>query len=250
VGVIRGVLAPKLRGLCAKRSHAGRIPPADPQNRSIPPPPPISNAEVEAIAIGTSVGGPQALSVVIPALPKTLDAAVLIVQHMPALFTKQLAERLAASAALNVVEATAGMPIERGTVYLAPGDHHMLVSTLAGRPCISLNQGPLENGCRPAVDVLFRSAATAYGPTLLAVIMTGMGSDGTAGAREVRRTSGRVWAQDEASSSIWGMAGSVVKAGLAERIVRLDALANDLTRIARRSFSSQTGLSPRARSRT
>ena len=241
--LLHGVLAPKLRAL-ALRSLA-----ATPKSATVvqPPVPALkiparaANSEpIEAICIGCSAGGPQALADVIPKLPASLGVPVMIVQHMPPLFTKFLAERLAQTAKLKVVEAADGMSVEAGTVYVARGGEHMRLAVRGARPSLVLDGGELEHGCRPAVDPLFRSAATLYGRHLLAVVMTGMGVDGTPGALAVQKAGGRVWAQDEQSSAVWGMAGSVIKAGVAERIFRLSALAEDLARsveLSRRSLA-------------
>jgi two-component system chemotaxis response regulator CheB len=193
-----------------------------------------SSEAIEAIVIGVSAGGPPALAELIPKLPRTLGVPVLIVQHMPPMFTKFLAERLAGTAKLPVFEATHGMVVESGSVYLARGGEHMRLAVKQGRVTLVLDGGAPENGCRPAVDPLFRSAAAVYGKALLALVMTGMGTDGTLGAKEVRKAGGRVWAQDEASCAVWGMAGSVVRAGLAERVAKLSQLADDLARACER----------------
>ncbi|MFZ5889687.1 MAG: protein-glutamate methylesterase/protein-glutamine glutaminase [Myxococcota bacterium] len=230
--LLHGVLAPKLRAL-ALRSLSVKTVVAQPKLApviSAAPPRPHSNDPIELVCIGSSAGGPQALADVIPKLPRTLGVPVLIVQHMPVLFTKLLAERLAQTAQLRVVEASDGMSVEPGCVYVARGGEHMRIAARAGRTSITLDSGEPENGCRPAVDPLFRSAAALYGRGLLAVVMTGMGTDGTIGAREVRNQGGRIWAQDEESSAVWGMAGSIVKAGLADRIFKLSTLAEDLAR--------------------
>jgi two-component system chemotaxis response regulator CheB len=246
VNMIRDVLAPKLRAL-ALRAQLGRGASPAPAKVQAPPPPLSalpSSAPIDAIAIGCSVGGPQALDVLIPALPKDLGVPVFIVQHMPAIFTTALASRLAGSSQVRVVEATDGMAIAPGTVYLAAGEHHLLVTRSGPSLVLTLDRGPAENGCRPAVDPLFRSAAAIYGSRLLSLVLTGMGMDGTLGAADVRRAGGRVWAQDEASSAIWGMAGSVVRAGLAEKVCRLSSLASEIARATRGS----QGAAARARS--
>jgi two-component system, chemotaxis family, protein-glutamate methylesterase/glutaminase len=190
------------------------------------------------VAIGVSTGGPAALDVLLPALPANFALPVLIVQHMPELFTRLFAERLDGRCKLRVREAAEGDKIAPGTIYIARGNWHLeaMTSPVPGAtPTLHLNQGPLENHCRPAVDVLFRSVARVYGANVLAVVLTGMGSDGTLGCRVVREQGGAVIAQDEATSTIWGMPGSVAVAGLAHRILPLDAIAPEILRIASRS---------------
>jgi len=186
-----------------------------------------------AIAIGVSTGGPNALAEVIPRLPANLAAPVFIVQHMPPVFTKMLADRLSRVSAIPVVEARHGDEVKDGCAYVAPGDWHMVVAREGGRVKLSLNQEPPENSCRPAVDPLFRSFAATYGATGLGVILTGMGKDGLYGCESLRAAGGRVLAQDEATAVVWGMPGIVVAAGLAEEIVPLSDMANAICRRAR-----------------
>jgi len=157
-----------------------------------------------------------------------------IVQHMPPMFTRMLAERLSAKSQIRVVEGEAGMVLVAGQAYLAPGDWHMLVERADGHLRLRLNQAPAENSCRPAVDPLFRSVAETCGFNVLSVVMTGMGQDGTRGAQQIREVGGQVIIQDEASSVVWGMPGAVAKAGLADQIVPLAQLAAEITRRAGR----------------
>jgi two-component system chemotaxis response regulator CheB len=195
------------------------------------------------LAIGVSTGGPAALDVLLPALPAGFPLPVLIVQHMPELFTRLLAERLNSRCRLRVCEAAEGAPVSVGTVYIARGNWHLevLPAARAGMPStLHLSQGPLENHCRPAVDVLFRSAAKAYGSGVLAVVLTGMGSDGMIGCRFIREQGGSVLAQDQASSTVWGMPGAVANAGLAHMVLPLDALAPEILKITARTASACT----------
>jgi two-component system chemotaxis response regulator CheB len=187
---------------------------------------------IDVVAIGISTGGPNALAELIPQLPASLPVPVVIVQHMPPLFTKLLAERLAARAAVAVKEGAAGDRLQPGKVYIAPGNHHMVVRRMGAAVTIELGQGPLENSCRPAVDVLLRSVAEVYGPGALAVIMTGMGQDGLAGCETIRQRGGQVLAQDEQSSVVWGMPGFVADAGLADEVLPLNALAHAIVQRA------------------
>ena len=183
---------------------------------------------IDVIAVGCSTGGPDALSRVVRALPATLAVPVVVVQHMPPVFTKMFADRLDRTTNLTVVEAVSDMPVKAGTVYIAPGDHHMEVTRRGTDVFTKLHSGPPENFCRPAVDVLFRSVARVYGAATLAVILTGMGQDGKKGAEALRTSGAEIVAQDEASSVVWGMPGAVASAGLANAILGLDDIARHL----------------------
>ncbi len=187
------------------------------------------------IAIGVSTGGPAALDVLLPLLPADFPLPVLVVQHMPELFTHLLAERLNSRCKLRVCEASQGEPVCAGTVYIARGNWHMevMAALSAEKPAtLRLHQGAPESHCRPAVDVLFRSVAKVYGVGVLAVVLTGMGSDGVMGSRMIRDLGGTVLAQDEASSAVWGMPGAVAGAGLAHKVLPLDSIAPEILRIA------------------
>lgn len=185
---------------------------------------------IDVVAIGVSTGGPNALAEVIPRLPADFPVPVVVVQHMPPLFTKLLAERLAARSALVVREGEAGKALEPGHAWIAPGDYHMTVARRGTEVRLRLNQDPPENSCRPAVDVLFRSVAETYGPHILGLVMTGMGSDGARGAMYVREAGGEVLVQDEASSVVWGMPGAVVSAGMADKICPLAEIGLEIVR--------------------
>lgn len=199
----------------------------------------FSAAPVELVVLGASTGGPSALQELLSALPPDMQPPVLIVQHMPPLFTRILAERLDAQIALPVREAVAGEVLQPGQVWIAPGDFHMSVMRDGGSVRLGIHQDPPENSCRPAVDVLFRSAAACFGRSVLAVVLTGMGQDGLRGCEAVRQAGGQVVVQDEQTSVIWSMPGSVVKAGLANAVLPLPELGPE---IVRRSFDS-AGLS-------
>jgi two-component system chemotaxis response regulator CheB len=183
-------------------------------------------SRIDVITIGTSTGGPNALETVIGALPGDLPVPVLVVQHMPPMFTRMLAERLDTKTRLTVVEAEAGMTPQPGWVYIAPGDNHLVVVRDGeGNPVLRLNQDAPENSCRPAVDVLFRSVAACYRERTLAVVMTGMGHDGLAGARSLITHGVEVLVQDEATSVVWGMPGAIAQAGLASELLPLERIA-------------------------
>jgi two-component system chemotaxis response regulator CheB len=185
-----------------------------------------SRTPVRGVVIGVSTGGPPALSALIPALPADLSVPVLVVQHMPPVFTRLLAERLNELSVLPVHEAKEGMLVEPGHVYVAEGSRHLVLDSRAGVVRLVLDDGPPENSCRPSVDVTLRSAAQVWGMSTLAVILTGMGSDGLEGVRVLRETGARIVAQDEASSVVWGMPGVVARAGLADEVIPLDDISS------------------------
>jgi len=194
-------------------------------------------AAPRVVAIGVSTGGPAALDVVLPGLPHNFALPVLVVQHMPEVFTHLLAERLNESCPLAVQEACEGLSVAPGNVYIARGNWHMEAqppASPAALPTLHLTQGALENHCRPAVDAMLRSAVRVYGSGVLAVILTGMGADGLAGCRAVREAGGTVLAQDQPTSTIWGMPGAVANAGLALKVLPLGALSAEIQRIANR----------------
>lgn len=204
----------------ASAAAAGKVRLADPP---LPRP-------VRLVVIGSSTGGPEALSRVLTALPP-LPVPIAIVQHMPPVFTRQLAARLDRLGPWNVTEATGGTPLLPGQVQIAPGDYHLEVRRTAGGVATALTQAPPENFCRPAVDVLFRSAVQAVGGDVLAVVLTGMGADGRAGAERVVGAGGTVLVQDEPSSVVWGMPGAVATAGWAHRMAPLTEVASVIARI-------------------
>ena len=183
----------------------------------------------DILAIGASTGGPNAIADVLKQLRK-LPIPTVITQHMPPVFTKLFAERLAAQGPHKVREAAEGDVLEPGLVLVAPGDHHMTLKREGTRVVVRLNQAPQENSCRPAVDVMFRSVVDLYGSRVLAVILTGMGQDGLRGCELVRAAGGQIIAQDEASSVVWGMPGFVAKAKLAHAVVPLDQVALNISR--------------------
>jgi len=219
-------LLPLIRALTA---GATGVAPA-PVRRSPAHPSPSSAARVDVVAIGVSTGGPKALDVVLQELPASLAAPVLIVQHMPTIFTRLLAERLDSRSALTVVEAEEGMAVRAGSVFVAPGGRHMGVERSDGQARIALSDGPPENGCRPAADVLFRSTVEVFGGRVLGVVLTGMGRDGLRGSEQVRAAGGAVVAQTPASSVVASMPGAVIDAGLADAVIGLDGVAAELLR--------------------
>lgn len=198
----------------------------------------------EVVAIGVSTGGPNALRAIMPTFPADFPLPILIVQHMPPVFTRLLAERLQTITKLKVEEATEGAVVEPGKVLIAPGDHHMRVRKNGLKTIVALDHEPQENSCRPAVDVLFRWVEEAYGPSVISVILTGVGYDGLRGIDVLKAHGAYVIAQDEASSVVWGMPGAVVNAGLADSVVPLDKVVPEiLGRIARRKSLAVSGKS-------
>lgn len=209
---------------CWTGSAKGAMPPAIVSaNRPIA-------AQPEVVCLGTSTGGPNALVEVFKYLPADFPLPILIVQHMPPIFTAMLAERLTSLHSVPVHEGFEGQWVEPGHGYIAPGGRHMEVRRAGGRRFLHLTDEPPENSCRPAVDVLFRSAVTVYGANVLGVVMTGMGQDGLRGCQWIRERGGQVIVQDEASSVVWGMPGFVAQGGLADKIVPLNQIAGEIVR--------------------
>jgi two-component system chemotaxis response regulator CheB len=231
---VRQQLIPKIKALTGRPMTSG---PAASSVTAAPvavrPPAARTRARKEpaVLVIGSSTGGPEALTKVLPLLPASLPVPVLIVQHMPPVFTRQFAQRLDRLCPLTVVEAGDGTPLVPGTVHIAPGDFHLTVGTSRAARRTALSQAPPENFCRPAVDVLFRSAVAAYDGAVLGVVLTGMGSDGRIGAGQIRDAGGTVVAQDQATSVVWGMPGAVTQAGFADEVVPLGRVAEAIIRL-------------------
>ncbi|HEY4855422.1 MAG TPA: chemotaxis response regulator protein-glutamate methylesterase [Xanthobacteraceae bacterium] len=193
---------------------------------------PFPPTRPRVLLIGSSTGGPQALNAILGAMGRVIDTApVLIAQHMPATFTAILAEHLARLSGRPAAEAVSGELIRAGQIYIAPGGRHMRVTRCDGHPFVLLDDGPPVNFCKPSVDPLFTSAAAVWGPWNLALILTGMGVDGARGAAQIVTAGGCVIAQDEASSVVWGMPGSVAQAGLASAVLPLDQIGPKLVRL-------------------
>ncbi len=224
IAALREELVPKIRQFF----RAEELPPAPPPQMTVSAA--ISRPrERSVVAIGVSTGGPSALAEILPQFPAGFPAPILIVQHMPPLFTRLLAERLQRNSPLRIEEAQDGMPVEPGLVLIAPGDYHMRLRAKGLGFAVALDQGPPENSCRPAVDVLFRSVAECYGGAAVAAVLTGMGQDGLRGVQLLKARGAYILAQDEASSVVWGMPGYVARSGLADAILDLHRVVPAIT---------------------
>ena len=239
---LRGELVPKIRQFFNSRTSLFSSHVVKPQGLGARPGMRLCNDETHTlskpkmreqaaiVAIGVSTGGPTALMTLLPRLEADFPVPVVIVQHMPPVFTAQLAARLCAVCKLEVVEAAEGMLVERGRVLIAPGDFHLRLVRRGREVVVALDQGERENSCRPAADVLFRSVGEVYGGRVVAVVLTGMGQDGLRGAVELKERGAIVLAQDRASSVVWGMPGAVAEAGVADEVLSLDEVAAAITR--------------------
>jgi two-component system chemotaxis response regulator CheB len=218
VRAVREQLVPKVLALASRAPAASALP---------PPAPRAPGAEPLVVAIAASTGGPDALPELLSPLPPDFPVPVLVVQHMPPVFTRLFARRLDGRLPLQVAEAADGMELLPGRVYLAPGDQHLEVH----RGHTVLHRAPPVHSCRPAADVLFRTVAEEYGPAAVAVVLSGMGRDGCAGAAEIRRRGGRVFAQDPESCAVFGMPRHVVEAGLAELVAPPSRLGAEIAKL-------------------
>jgi two-component system, chemotaxis family, protein-glutamate methylesterase/glutaminase len=223
-------LVPKIRALCGVRSatHKSMASAVGPTIR-------CNGGLVTLVVIGCSTGGPNALADVIPTLPAEFPAPVLIVQHMPPMFTRLMAERLNKISQIPVAEASAGIPLASGKAWVAAGDFHLLLAETQKGAILQLSKTPPVNSCRPAVDILFQSAAKTHSVGVLGVVLTGMGQDGLRGAEAIRGSGGRVIVQDETSSVVWGMPGAIATAGLATAILPLTAIGQAIVAATQRT---------------
>ena len=236
----RRELIEKVRALGNARPRRERPQGAQPVRAAAPEPAPrkplsfrpFSPATPRIIVVGSSTGGPQALFKFLGAIGRNARQPILVVQHMPAGFTRILAEHLTKSAGIDAREAVAGEAIQPGRVYVAPGDWHMRVEAAAGGGVLRLDQSPAVNFCRPAVDPMFTSVAAAYGSAALAVVLTGMGHDGLDGGRAIVAAGGTVLAQDEATSVVWGMPGAVATDGICSAVLPIAELGPKTLKLA------------------
>ena len=218
----------------AQREAAAQLKPAPaPAETNFSRPGRIRRGTIEAVCIGVSTGGPMALVQLFAAWVEPLGVPLLIVQHMPPTFTALLAQRLTSAGVMDVLEGQDGDTVEPGRAYLAPGGRHMEVVRLDGVTRLRITDEPPENSCRPAADVLFRSAAKVYGGGLLGVVLTGMGSDGLKGCQAIRARGGNILAQDEVTSVVWGMPGAVANGGLADAVLPLNEIPAEILRVTR-----------------
>lgn len=193
---------------------------------------------IHALVIGSSTGGPNALNEVFENLPKDINVPILITQHMPPMFTRLLAERLAARSGYKAKEAVDGEVVAPGEILVAPGDYHMRFARHGTEIKVVLDQGPQVHSCRPAVDVMLNSACDAWDGCLLSVILTGMGNDGSEGCVKIAKAGGQVIVQDEGTSVVWGMPGAVVAAGAADQVLPLKEIAGSVGRALKASPNS------------
>lgn len=228
---IREEVIPKLKQFRRRIvAEAPAVPPV------APPSAPRVDAPVAAVVVAVSTGGPVALASFLPAFVSREGVPVLVVQHMPPLFTAHLAEHLTKACGMPVHEAVDNAELKRGDVLLAPGGRHLEVARSGQRVVTRLHDGPPEQSCRPAADVLFRSAAAVWNGATLAIVLTGMGKDGLAGSQAIRAAGGRVLAQDESTSVVWGMPGHVARSGIADAVLPLGRLGVEVAmRIKRRA---------------
>jgi two-component system chemotaxis response regulator CheB len=236
IEAIRSELIPKLKALCSEPEKPLRLPALPHKSLYGTPAARLGVVRpIEVVAMATSTGGPNALAEVLPQLPADLQVAVLVVQHMPPVFTRCLAERLNSESPMAVAEAADNQPLRPGKILIAPGDYHIAVEKRSLGVHLRTLRTAHENFCRPAADVLFRSVARVYGARALGVVMTGMGQDGLRGAQEMHDEGAAILVQNQATSVVWGMPGFVAQAGLAAKILPLPEIATEIVRRIRES---------------
>ena len=220
---IREALLPKIKALCRPGTVLGVAARASSAAQAALRRNKIAG-RIDVVAIGCSTGGPNALAQILPSFPRELAVPVLIVQHMPATFTRFLAQRLSSLCPVPVEEAAGGELLKPGTIWVAPGGFHMSVARDGASGKLEITQGPPENSCRPSVDVLFRSLPGIFANRVLGVVLTGMGQDGLRGCERLADAGAQIMVQDEATSVVWGMPGFVAKAGLADGILPISEI--------------------------
>jgi two-component system chemotaxis response regulator CheB len=228
VSRVRNEVVPKVKAICRGRAPRGpSLPAAAEGGPPAPARPRPPRADCAVVTLGSSTGGPNALIDVLSGLP-ALGVPMLIVQHMPPVFTRLLAQRLDQCCPMPVMEVDRPVVLQPGHVYLAAGGRHLVVERRLEAVWAVPNDEPVENNVRPSVNLLFRSAAAVYGPGVLGVVLTGMGSDGQAGSEAIVQAGGSVIVQDDATSVTWGMPGAVARAGLADRVLPLAKMAPEI----------------------
>ncbi|MCB9889292.1 MAG: chemotaxis-specific protein-glutamate methyltransferase CheB [Planctomycetes bacterium] len=238
---LRIALVEQIRSLCPRGGSTGTLVATSTASPPKPRTParPLADRSIDVIAIASSTGGPVALTSVLTKLPQNLNVPVLVVQHMPELFTGLLANSLDSKSPLSIAEGKDGALVDPGHVWLAPGGLHMEVRRNGAEVNLITHDGPKEQSVRPAADVMFRSIAEVYGGNVLAVVLTGMGRDGLAGCEAIAAAGGQIIVQDEATSVVWGMPGFVANAGLAEAILPIDSIADEIVRRTSHAKSAQ-----------
>jgi two-component system chemotaxis response regulator CheB len=230
---IRTELLPKVKAACAKTMNL-RFPELQPPTDTVAPRERLRESRaglVNVLTIGSSMGGPNALAALLPSLDADFPVPVVVAQHMPAMFTRLMAERLSMSCKLAVREASHGVALHPGTIWIAPGGGHMTVESSGGALTLGVHQGHMPGvACRPSVDVLFGSVAQVFGASTLAVILSGMGNDGLQGATHIDKAGGSIIVQDRETSVVWGMPGFVANAGLADSVLPLDEIRTVILR--------------------
>ena len=242
---VEGLLIPKIKLLAERRGRSSGFSRAGAAAAKAPPSAKVAPAAprkpVEIVVIGASTGGPNALAEVMPAFPDDWSIPIVVVQHMPAEFTARLADRLSEKSRLVVREGRAGEPLAAAQAWIAPGGYHLVLERKGDVVELALNQEPPVNSCRPAVDVLFRSAAETFGDGVLAVVLTGMGQDGLLGAERVKAAGGQIIVQDEPTSVVWSMPGAVAQAGLADQVLPLKCVSGEIISRAARLPRARQG---------
>ena len=225
---LREELIPKIKQFFAIQQTIAQPQPAVASRLPFRIPTSARRERPKIVAIGVSTGGPNALADVLPMFPQHFPLPIVIVQHMPPMFTQLLAQRLEAKSKIRVEEASEGSLLEPGKALIAPGNYHMRLKRQGDHIRATLDQEPPENSCRPAVDVLFRSVRDIFGGEAVAVVLTGMGQDGLRGVEPLKADGAYIIAQDEASSVVWGMPGAVVNAGLADAVLDLPSVVPEI----------------------
>lgn len=244
---IRDGLIPKIKIFCQDLVQRGALSPLKEEKERLVPKGQFVKkikelpGQVDIVAIGVSTGGPTALAGIFSKLPANFPVPIVMVQHMPPIFTKILAEHLSSKSAILVEEGAYGVRLQPGKAWLAPGEYHMVVRQVTDGVAIGINQDAPNCSCRPSVNVLFESVANVYGERTLAVILTGMGEDGLEGCKLIHKTGGRILAQDQETSVVWGMPGVVAKANIADAILPLDEIPNAIVEIVNKDRDAMSG---------